>query len=275
MANNQYPQNNLQHHGRPKVVPKRLRNHLAIVCREVRWLVHFQEISWQFREIVKQSSVADTDSSFWEFVGWAHGGEIVHRIDRLCERQWPDRQRRVLSFVAFLNELKPYANLVNREYYIGIVPNTEAQYIKKNPGRPGRLPDTFIFHHANRYFDKCVGKTKFALSSDYIDRDIRRLKKITRTIWRYRNKHLAHLAADRKKYKPPSFVQVERAIELLRGLVNKYAVLVNNQSDDLEFGNVDITDIFMKPWISEDSQEPLVKQFDIYEKNQRKKSIRF
>jgi hypothetical protein len=82
---------------------------LRSAWEEVLWLRHYFEIFCQFRDIADQSESDEEHSQFWDFVRWAFIGELIHRVDRICEPQWRNRKKRVLSLGAFLSDLRPHS----------------------------------------------------------------------------------------------------------------------------------------------------------------------
>lgn len=244
-----YPQSNDPVRGRPRQFPKMLRKHLEVVAREVTYLNHFHEVFLQFNDILRQSPINQTNSAFWSFEKWAFVGELVHRVDRVCERQWPQKKKRVHSLGAFLEDIHPHLSLINRCNYIGATPNTLEAFRNKHP----RKSDPFIpeeeFHRLNRELDKYLGKTKFALTPAQLERDKRLLRKQTKRVTYYRNKHLAHIPQRPGRMRPPNLRELNSAIKHITQIAHKYFLLINVGSHAFDFGQVDITGIFMQPWI--------------------------
>ena len=139
-----YPVNANKHKGRPKQVPRAVLRHLEITRKEVQRLIHFYEVFMEFNDIAMQSTVAKKESEFWTFAKLSFGGEIVHRIDRLCEKKPAQKKWKVHSLLALLEELKAYAHLINREQYVGVVPNTAEAFAKKYPDEFDP-PDCYFF----------------------------------------------------------------------------------------------------------------------------------
>lgn len=163
-----YPQGSLGGVGRPKRLPAKLRKHLTAIAHEVTWLNHYHEIFLQFTEVVKQSPVQEEKSVFWDFSKWALIGELVHRVDRICEGQWASKKRKVNSLGAFLDDIVPYAHLINRSSYVGAVPNTLTAFRKRHPRKDDPYIPADEFYRLNREMDRLIGKTKFALSESQV-----------------------------------------------------------------------------------------------------------
>lgn len=244
---------------------------MEISRREVERLIHFYEVFLEFNDVAMKSEVAKLESEFWGFAKWSFGGEIVHRIDRLCERNPKQKRWRVNSLSAFLEELKKHAQLVNREQFVGVVPNCVDAFVKKFPDNFDP-PDCWDFYHRNEQFDRLVGKKRFSLHESNIERDLKKLKSVSKKISKYRNKHLAHIAHDRKRFKkPPSLLDFEEAIFTLWKITNKYVWLIKKSYYPIGSENIDITEIFRRPWIRSISDKKTLQRI-FFERQQ--KSIR-
>lgn len=263
-----FPVNPIKHKGRPKSVPRAIQRHLEIARREVERLIHYYEVFLEFNDVAVQSRVAKMESEFWGFAKWAFGGEVVHRIDRLCERKPAQKKWRVHSLLAFLEELKDCAHLINREQYVGVVPNTVEAFVEKYPD-DFDPPDCHDFFHRNEQFNRLAGKLNFSLQVSDIDKDIKRLRSVSRKITKYRNKHLAHIAFDRMRFRrPPSVLELGKAVSVLWRMTDKYIWLIKKSYYPLGSDRVDITEIFTKPWIeSAADQKKLQKVFSERQRN--------
>jgi hypothetical protein len=257
-----YPQNTLPLRGRPKKIPRKLRNHLQAIAHEVTWLNHYHEVFLQFVDIVDGSNAGGQSSEFWDFSRWAFFGELVHRVDRITEDQWKQKKRKVNSLGAFLDDILPYVHLFSRGNYVGSTPNTFEQFRRTHP----RKTDPYIprdeFHRLNHEMDRLIGGKNFCLTEKQVNADKRALKKITLKITRYRNKHLAHMAVHKGKLPPPNLKELNDAIKHIGKLTRKYFLIGLVGSHGLAFGNEDITKIFLSPWIaSEQDRQALKKKF--------------
>ena len=260
MKEKTYPQNNIKIRGRPKKIPRQLKKHLQAIANEVTWLNHYHEIFFQFNDIVNLSPVGQMRSAFWDFKSWAFIGELVHRVDRICEGQARQKKFRVNSLGSFLKDIQPYLHLFNRGNYVGATPNTLEQFKKTHPHRQDDYMPRVDFHRLNGEMDRIIGKKNFSLTLTQVERDIKNLKKITRKISRYRNKHLAHMAVNKGKLPPPNLVELNEAIKHIAKLTHKYFLLGLVGSHGLAFGNVDITSIFMQPWITSVTDRDALKK---------------
>ena len=257
-----YAQNPIGSRGRPKKIPLKLRKHLKYIANEVTWLNHYHEIFLQFIDISGKSPVSSQSSDFWDFSNWAFFGELIHRVDRITEGQWKQKKRKVNSLGAFLDDARPFVHLFNRGNYIGATPNTIKQFRKSHIHKDDPYIPNDDFHRLNREMDGLIGKKNFSLTEKQVDADKNSLKKITRKITQYRNKHLAHMATNKGKIPPPNLGELTEAIKHISKLTHKYFLIGLVGSHSLAFGNVDITKIFMLAWIgdSQDKQD-LQKKF--------------
>jgi hypothetical protein len=233
--------------GRPREIPRTLKKHLREASHETYMLNHYLEVFLQFRDIVTQSGVVSTGSDFWEFCRWGLIGELVHRLIRICEGQPKQKKFRVHAFQAFLMDLKPYASVVTRERFVEARPNTPNTIMRKLR-KAGRKPDAHLWYLKNQIFSEQVGKTKSSLTEADIDRDLRTIRKVSARIVRYRNKQLAHISAKGRGAYAPSVDEIVGAIKVVTKLVHKYSLLVQNESSPSTW-SVDITNIFLVPWI--------------------------
>lgn len=267
MKNKTYPQKPAGLRGRPNKIPHKLRSHLQAIANEVTWLNHYHEVFLQFIDIANGSTAGGQSSEFWDFSRWAFFGELVHRVDRITEGQWKDKKRKVNSLGAFLDDVRPHVNLFNRGNYVGATPNTVERFKKTHIHRHDPYIPYDEFHRLNREMDRLIGGKNFSLTENQVDADKKALKKITRKITRYRNKHLAHMAANKGKLPPPNLQELTAAIKHIGKLTHKYFLIGLVGSHGLAFGNVDITALFTSPWIatSQDKQQ-LQKKFKTRQK---------
>lgn len=244
---------------------KRWRQFIDIAVDEVTFLNHYARMRDQFNLIASQSPVANVKSEFWPFITQAFAHEMIFRICRITEGQTRDRKGRirkhmeVSSLMALLEEFAEHPNYLSREGYLGITSLSVEEYLKKNPSRI-QPPDHYDYERLNKEFDELAGKGESHISKVQIKSDIEALIKVTKRLKAYRNKHIAHLSVKKGRFKNPQLVELSRAIMRIDKIMRKYFLALNCASIQLDFGHVDITDIFMTPWISDDSKRKSILQ---------------
>ncbi|MBX2989126.1 MAG: hypothetical protein KF802_14645 [Bdellovibrionaceae bacterium] len=262
---------------RKTTIIKRWKQFLEIASGEVTFLNHYAEVRAQFNLIASQSPVANVGSEFWTFVTQAFAHEMIFRISRLTEGQFKDRKGRVLkhlevsSLTALLEEFAEHPEYLSRAQYLGVSPVTFEEYLRKHPSRFDP-PDRYNYDRLNREFDDLAGKGANHIAAAVIQSDLATLGKVTKRLKAYRNKRLAHLSVKRGRFRNPKMTEITRAITEIDRFMRKYFLALNCASHPLEFGHVDITDIFLKPWIkNENNQKELQRRFEKARERQRKK----
>lgn len=85
----------------------------------------------------------------------------------------------------------------------------------------------------------------------------------------YRNKKIAHLAVKKGRFKNPKLNEITKAIAAVDQIMRKYFLAINCSAHLLDFGHVNITDIFTKAWVENDSSKK--KLLDAFEKDRKKR----
>ncbi len=258
---------------RKKTTLKRWRAFLDVATKEVTFLNHYADIRHQFNLIAAQSPVAETESEFWVFSHRAFAHEMIFRICRLCEAQARNkgkvvRHREVHSLRGVLEEFLEHPEFLSREHYIGVSPVTLEEYTKKHPNR-FNPPDAFMFKKLNREFDEIVGVGQTHVSKATVASDIVALIAATKSMKVYRDKHLAHIAVKKGRFKNPKFGEIPKAIRVIDRVMRKYFLIFNCSYHPLNFGDPDITAIFMKSWIADTEAKQAILSSFANEKRQK------
>ncbi|MBY0471449.1 hypothetical protein K2X30_09805 [bacterium] len=236
---------------------KRWKTFLNAAEKEVRLLKQFSDLRRQFNLIVNQSPVAASHSPFWTFAHNAFAFDLVLRVCKLTERQSRNRQgavnkkKEVYSLQALLEEILEKPEYLSRGHYLGgIDPCTFEEYLRIHPSRRSP-PDPSTFNRLNTEFDKIAGKGADHISKKSIELDVAELERVTKRLKAYRNKHLAHIAVKKGKFRTPKYSEISVARRSIDKLMQKYFLLIYCSLPPNTTSRADeISDLFVEPWIA-------------------------
>lgn len=229
---------------------------LEIISDEVRGLTYSLDVWKQVTQIENSSSHFKKYGG--HFQHWQNQNYAYRMIMTLCKITNPendDRHRDDRNFIKLLSELK-------KKSYISF-----EQFLKMYNQELPLLPkETFVtesnglkiyevsicLNDAKRKFEDITGysytKKDF---SNMLENDISKIENIFNSIKKLRNKKLAHLTNTNLE-KVPNYNDIEKYVEILQKLVNKYCSIILNARIAFHFDNLNVKTVFEKAWIKND-----------------------
>jgi hypothetical protein len=182
---------------------------------------------------------------------------VVNRICRLTDKQNFLSDLKVYSLRAILSELSRDQTLLSRTRYIGenkpsvdiVLPKEGVQWVTPNN-----------FRRLNEEFDRLAGVGEQFFPKSLLKSDIKRLDKVCKRIRKYRNKFLAHTSADAPNETPIKTLEIVKSIDEITTLARKYFLLFNCASYLHEISSGNLTEIFRKAWIQNDSHLSFINE---------------
>jgi hypothetical protein len=229
--------------------------HFARVRRELISLISNEKMRQDYLIILTNSALRDTYSPFLNFSYVAFTHEVVNGISRLCDHQFEDKDKKIYSLQALLKEFEQYSHLLSRARYTGNLPTkSKGSSARDSMALNKEDKAKHQWNRLNREYDSLVGGGYDYLPNSTIKKDIKAITKVSSQIKRYRNKFVAHNAADRKEGEQFQEGDILKSIAELTRLVKKYLLLFECAAYYADSHNNSITRLFDKAWISENEQ---------------------
>jgi hypothetical protein len=233
------------------------KTHFSRINRAVVELISYEKCRQDFWQIAANSTVRNNQDFFWDFCGISFFHEVVNRICRLTDKQNFLSDLKVYSLRAILSELSRDQTLLSRTRYIGenkpsvdiVLPKEGVQWVTPNN-----------FRRLNEEFDRLAGVGEQFFPKSLLKSDIKRLDKVCKRIRKYRNKFLAHTSADAPNETPIKTLEIVKSIDEITTLARKYFLLFNCASYLHEISSGNLTEIFRKAWIQNDSHLSFINE---------------
>jgi hypothetical protein len=176
-----------------------------------RWLEEIENdligVAWNRAMYRKLGEIGDKnpdipESSFFEFLGEAYATSQTVAIRRQAEHN-----PRGVSFGTLLREIASDPQRLTRERYLAFQRDDHAR--------------AWAVEHWKKEF---AGETQDHADPKIVEADIARLEEAVEPIKAYVDQHIAH--RDRKRSEPPTFDELDRAIDTFEELIGKYGGLL-------------------------------------------------
>lgn len=198
---------------------------LEKLTKEVRALAINEYVFWETQKIIRRNRRLKVPS---EFYGWM-GRMYVAGMSMGIRRQL-DSDTRSDSLFRFLNRLKGDPSLISRKHYRSLYPKEQKA-------------------HADRIYDRFVGKGKTQPLASQIDRQIKTLRRRGEVIVDYANRKIAHQDVT-PPLSVPKFEDVGKTVRYLEKLIQHYVQLFRAKHLDLSVNIMyDWRAVFRVPWL--------------------------
>lgn len=186
-------------------------------------------------QITKNNKKINQKNSFWDFFKELYMSYIVSRI---CYHT--DEDYRSLSLINILRNIRDYANIFTKSWYVN---SCKAIYDNQENFDPERSNDAFREFGNGGHVDCMV-----------VINDIERLLDSTRKIKRYRDKRIAH-RENKKLIFDVAFNDLDNALSTIEQVTIKYNKLLNQSGfETLSTSNLNgWEEIFTIPWLEKDN----------------------
>jgi hypothetical protein len=150
------------------------------------------------------------------------------------------------SLIHLLKKISKQPNLVDRKYYIEKIISKYANF--------NEVSEEELIEEANIIFDNLSSPENLNfLCIEKLQKDISEVENSTKNICDFVDKNIAHLEDYVHENNVPeevSFIEIQKSVELIRNVTEKYLMLFNDKGIDNEALNYDgWKDCFRFPWI--------------------------
>lgn len=196
--------------------------------------MHFKRLIWrEVNQMMKDNpEVGDLPSAFWDF----HHDNYAVALAIAVRRQ-ADTNARVCSLARLIKEMRDKADLLTREYFIGLWDLTNGLEVRQ----------------ANGAFDRLAGEGADHLDPAIARRDLEALQVAARKVRLYVDQHVAHDQTE-PTAALPTFEELHAAIDTIGEIFKRYTVVLTAGSYvSLEpFIQSDWKAIFRVAWLRPD-----------------------
>lgn len=202
------------------------------VIKEATITTHHLDLYKKLTDILNSNEeLRKMDNTILLWMRDAFTTDLVISIGRLC-----DRDRRSLSFVRFLEELKNHPEYLTRERHVKFYA----------PPKPDP-----VVSFGDMSFDDLAGPGQQIFSTDLITADITRITEQDpiKKILTYRHQHVAH--SDKEQQEAPTYDELFEAFNIVENVIKKYTRLLRAQHYT-QFAPVmqsNWEEVFTIPWI--------------------------
>lgn len=206
------------------------REWLKQIEKDIEELYEFRRIYKDTREIVSKNPAVQAPSLYHDFVTSCYVAYAVMAVRRQASAPRPDS----VSLTRLLDEIEKRPSIMSRQRFVAMYPEGPARDWSAGPD-----------------YDRFSDKNGNQVSSEVVQRDLDRLDLAVKNVTILATKRVAHLDY-RKPIDPvPTFVDLDKAIDTLGSVFNKYNVLLTGTAMlSMEPTIVvDWTAIFQVPWL--------------------------
>jgi hypothetical protein len=210
----------------------RLNKRLDIIKENVTEALINQHIFWEVQGVIRHNpQLQNIPSAFYQWM-WS---TFVHS-SALAVRRQVDRDRKSVSLLRFLTEVRECPDLISRDYHRSLY----GRYAKELADELARLT-----------YDKHVGAGASKLDRNTVQQEIDSLHKASKTIHHYADRTVAHYDTRGLSEPVPKFADLEECLKVLEKLVLRYLLLLKgaSQSTLLPTFMYDWKAVFTIPWI--------------------------
>jgi len=188
-------------------------------------LLEKRNIFWQLQDIAKENKEILKPGTFFDWMCSNYNYAITVGI-----RKFDDQDSRSRSLLNMLSLILKHPGVIKRS-------NHKAMYRKGYKALGGVT------------FDKLVGRGIKRLPQLLIRSDIRNLKIAIKRIRRVVNKDFAHfgIAGSIRKYL--TYSEVEKALDTIEEILNKYNLLLTGINQEFDFKNDSWKQVLQKQWV--------------------------
>jgi hypothetical protein len=215
---------------------RKWRTWLEQIEEDIVHLYEFRRIYKDTREIVSKNPAIQAPGLYHDFVASCYVAYAVMAVRRQASA--PDRDS--VSLTRLLDEIEKHPSIMSRQRFV-------AMYPEGLPRERLAGPD----------YNRLAGSSGNQVSPEIVRRDRNRLDLAVKRVNMLANKRVAHLDY-RKPIDPlPTYVDLDKAIDTLGGVFNKYSVLLTGTAFLMMEPTivVDWTAIFQVPWLPDASAE--------------------
>jgi len=200
---------------------------LKVVHDDIQQLLVKRNIFWDVQGIIKANGELHKPSSFYTYLGDTYIAYITIGIRRQIKI---DKQG--ISFARLLTELADTPSVLSRKYYGDL------------------YKGSVIELDANRDFDRFCGSDNICISTDMVNADLGKLKRLASVVEDFADKRIAHHDKRRPKVLP-RFEQVDSCLDALDKVYCKYHLVfhASNMSSLMPVYQYDWKEIFTVPWL--------------------------
>jgi AbiU2 len=193
--------------------------------------MHFKRLIWREvnQMVAANPEVGDVPSAFWDF---HHDNYAVAQA--IAVRRQADTDPRTCALALLIKEMRGNAELLTREYFVGLWDQT----------------DEVAVQHAHAAFDRLAGDVGDHLDPAIPRRDFEALRNDARRVRAYVNQHVAHDQAE-PTAELPTLAELHAAIDSVGEIFKRYAVVLTaGEYVTVEpFIQDDWQAIFRVPWL--------------------------
>lgn len=229
---------------------RKWRRWIKVLIQELHLLNKILDVRKKFYLVLEHSHIKHEQSDFWLLAFYSFNTEPILRYVRFCEPQSKNKRvgQQVITLSSFLSEVAKFHSELTRKRYV----HRNIYGFRRPATKEGKARLKALHRLRNNEFDALAGMGSSSFPLRIIKADQIRIKKIYGQFNKYRHKHLAHIAVNRRSIKKvPSMVNVYSGVDELNKILNKYYQLIFRSYFNFKPHTTSLTWLFNKAWLTD------------------------